>query len=139
MVGVSSAFNIYKDIWLDAALLNDVTDVHNGHEFQLSGYRTFEFKGTLVSVEAGAIYKSGQLTKYYYTVAPFEAKARLPKYELRSAVNYHLKLGFEYPINDSFSADFKIKYTWLDSHLANSQMIDKKGYFSGFSGITYHF
>jgi len=139
MVGVSSAFNLYDDIWLSGALLQDATDVHNGHEFLLNAYSVFELFSGKAGVEIGAVYKNKELIAYYYTVAAGESKSRLPKYDLESNEQYHIKLTYEYSLNNHLSLDFKLKHTWLGDNLANSHMIKQNGYFSGFAGVTYHF
>ncbi len=139
MAGVSSAYNAYDDIWLSAAYLHDVTNVHNGYEIMFNGYKVFELFSGVAGVEFGVTYKNEELIDYYYTVAATESQTRLPRYDLDSALNYHFKVSYEYPISESLSLDLKLKHTWLDSNLANSYMINKNGYFSGFTGITYHF
>jgi outer membrane scaffolding protein for murein synthesis (MipA/OmpV family) len=139
MVGLSSAVQLYDDVWLNTAFVQDVTDVHNGHEFFVNVYRNFEMLFGLASLEIGAVYKNSELIEYYYTVAAGESKTRLPHYNLTSAINYHVKASYSYPINESVSIDLKLKHTWLDSNLVHSQMVDKGGYFSGFAGVTYHF
>lgn len=139
MAGVASAVNVYDSVWLSAAYFHDVTHVHDGYELLLTGSREFKLFSGIAGIEAGATYKNEELIDYYYTVSPSESVVRLPKYDLESAVNYHLKVSYVYPLSDSFSIDFKLKHTWLDSHLARSHMIEKNGYFSGFAGITYHF
>lgn len=139
MAGLSSAVNVYDGMWLSAAYVHDVTNVHNGYEILLNGYQVFELFSGTAGIEAGINYKNEELIDYYYTVNPSESKTRLLSYNLESATNYYLKVSYEYPISDSFSLDFKLKHTWLDSNLANSHMINKNGYFSGFTGITYHF
>lgn len=139
MAGLSSALNVYDNIWLSAAYVHDVTAVHNGYEILFNGYQAFELLSGVAGVEMGLTYKNEELIDYYYTVAPTESKTRVFDYDLQSAINYYVKISYEYPINDSLSLDFKLKHTWLDSNLANSTMIHKNGYFSGFTGITYHF
>lgn len=139
MAGLSSALNIYDDIWLSMAYVHDVTSVHNGYEILLNSYQAFELFSGTAGIEVGINYKNEELIDYYYTVGPTESKTRLLSYNLESATNYYLKVSYEYPVSDSFSVDFKLKHTWLDSNLANSHMISKNGYFSGFTGITYHF
>ncbi|CAM3904664.1 MULTISPECIES: MipA/OmpV family protein [Pseudoalteromonas] len=139
LAGLSSGLKLFADSWLELAVLQDITGVHNGHEVQLNGYQSFSVLGGVLGVEAGVNYKSSELIKYYYTIAPTEALSRLTKYELQSALNYHLKMAYEYPISEQLSFDMKLKYTWLDSELANNPIINENGYFSGFMGVTYHF
>jgi MipA family protein len=139
MAGLSSAVNVFDGMWLSAAYVHDVTNVHNGYEILLNGYHVFELFSGTAGIEAGINYKNEELIDYYYTVSPSESKTRLLSYNLESATNYYLKVSYEFPISDSFTLDFKLKHTWLDSNLANSHMINKNGYFSGFTGITYHF
>ncbi|MGS0497747.1 MipA/OmpV family protein [Pseudoalteromonas sp. S1727] len=139
LAGLSSGLKLFADSWLELAVLQDITGVHNGHEVQLNGYQSFSVLGGVLGIEAGVNYKSSELIKYYYTIAPTEALSRLTKYELQSALNYHLKMAYEYPISEQLSFDMKLKYTWLDSELANNPIINENGYFSGFMGVTYHF
>ncbi|MDQ9092017.1 MipA/OmpV family protein [Pseudoalteromonas haloplanktis] len=139
LAGLSSGIKLFADSWVELAVLQDITNVHNGHEVQLNGYKLLSVLGGMFGVEAGVNYKSSELIKYYYTIAPTEALSRLTKYELQSALNYHLKMAYEYPISEQLSFDMKLKYTWLDSELANNPIINENGYFSGFIGVTYHF
>jgi outer membrane scaffolding protein for murein synthesis (MipA/OmpV family) len=139
MAGFSGALNLYQGLWVNTAVLQDVTKVHDGHEVFVNLYSDFEFDYGKVGIELGANYKNRELIEYYYTVAPKESKTRLRKYALQSNINYHVKLTYEYVISERFSFDFSLKHTWLGSNLANSHMISKNGYFSGFTGITYHF
>ncbi|MBE0377932.1 MipA/OmpV family protein [Pseudoalteromonas prydzensis] len=139
LAGLSSGLKLPGDSWLELALLQDITGVHNGHEVQINGYKSVEVLGGLFGFEAGANYKSSDLIEYYYTIAPTEALTRLTKYELQSAINYHFKLAYEYPINEQLSVDLQLKHTWLDRELAKNPIINENGYFSGFAGVTYHF
>lgn len=139
LAGLSSGLKLPGNSWLELALLQDITGVHNGHEVQINGYKSVELLGGLFGFEVGANYKSSDLIEYYYTIAPTESLSRIPKYELHSAINYHFKVSYEYPINEQLSVDLQVKHTWLDSVLVNNPLINENGYFSGFAGITYHF
>ncbi|MEH6395049.1 MipA/OmpV family protein [Pseudoalteromonas sp.] len=139
LAGLSSGIKIADSTWLELSLMQDITGVHDGHEAQINAFKSLKLYDGLLGIELGASYKSTDLIAYYYTVGKLEALSRLPKYEISSAVNYHLKVVYEYPINEQFSIDLKLKHTWLDSELAHNPMLDENGYFSGFAGITYHF
>jgi len=137
--GLAFGFQGVADIWFELATLQDITDVHNGHEIQFNAYRAMPLYQGMLALEAGINYKNDELIEYYYRVRKGEAISRLPQYDLQSSVNYHLKVNYEYPLSDDWSVDVKIKHTWLDSRLADSPMIDQSGYFSGFAGIKYTF
>lgn len=137
--GLAFGFQGVADIWFELATLQDITDVHNGHEIQFNAYRAMPLYQGMLALEAGINYKNDELIEYYYRVRKGEAISRLPQYDLQSSVNYHLKVNYEYPLSDDWSVDVKVKHTWLDSRLADSPMIDQSGYFSGFAGIKYTF
>ncbi|MCQ8879034.1 MipA/OmpV family protein [Pseudoalteromonas shioyasakiensis] len=139
LAGLSTGYKLSDSVLLEASLMQDVTGVHDGHEGQLNIFKVFNVDDALFGLELGATYKNRELISYYYTLAAREALVRIPSYDNKSALNYHFKLSYEYPLSERFSVDVNVKHTWLDSDLVNNPMISETGYFSGFAGITYHF
>lgn len=139
LAGLSTGYKLSDSVLIEASLMQDVTGVHDGHEGQLNIFKVFNVDDALFGLELGATYKNRELISYYYTLAAREALVRIPSYDNKSALNYHFKLSYEYPLSERFSVDVNVKHTWLDSDLVNNPIISENGYFSGFAGITYHF
>lgn len=139
LAGLSTGFKLTKSLLLEASLMQDVTGVHNGHEAQLNVFKTIKLDQALFGLELGLSYKNRELIEYYYTLERTEALVRMPNHESKSALNYHFKVSYKYPVSERFSVDVNVKHTWLDSDLVANPMITENRYFSGFAGVTYHF
>lgn len=139
LAGVSGSMEVIDNVWVELAALNDVTGVHNGHEFQLNAHRDMRFNGGHLGFGVGVDYKSKKLIDYYYEVRDGEANTRLPEYELESSINYHMIVNYKHSLTQKWNLDINIKHTWLDSDLYYAAMIGKHTFFSGFAGVTYTF
>jgi len=129
-----------KNWGAELTTLHDITSVHNGHENKLATYYANTFFGGQFVAEVGATHKNSELVEYYYRVHPTESIARIPPYSMGgSAVNYHVKLEYTYPLSEHFSAMLSISNTWIDKDLSDTPMFDTDRYVTGFSGITFEF
>lgn len=137
--GLAAGVNITDDIWVNFEALQDLTNTHNGHEFQLDGYKVINLGAGVFGFGLAVHYKSKELVDYYYRVREGEVSVMPANYTLSNALNYVANAHYEYPISVSWSVTANLKHTWLDSKLANSPIIAKRTYFSGFAGIKYRF
>lgn len=129
-----------RGVGIELTTLHDISSVHNGSENKLVVYYANTLFGGQFLGEAGATHKSNELIEYYYRIRPSESVSRIVNSSLGgSAINYHLKLEYRYPINEHFSFMLRISNTWIDKDLSNTPMFGADQYLSGFSGITFEF
>ncbi|WP_105265435.1 MipA/OmpV family protein [Pseudoalteromonas sp. T1lg76] len=128
-----------KNWGLELSTLHDISGVHNGLENKFIAYYSQDLLGGQFVMEAGVTHKSTELIEYYYRIHPGEALSRIPRYDLNSALNYHLKFEYKYRLSEQLSAMLNISNTWIDNDLSDTPMFDRDQYMTGFTGITFEF
>ncbi|MCE9776424.1 MipA/OmpV family protein [Shewanella algae] len=127
----------YTDINL--GLFQDISGVHDGNELQLRLKKSLLYSWGALGLELGAIRKSESLVRYYYQLTPEESGPLRLSYTPSASINYHARLLVNLPLWQDINLVMVTEYTWLDSGITNSPMIDKDGYLSGFIGLSYRF
>ncbi len=123
---------------ITAAVFSDISGVHNGQEVRFNVRSDYAVDNWTLSGEIGAIYKSAEITRYYYNPRNDELPVRseLPIAPVH-AINAYLQLGASYHMADDLSFDTYVTYHRLDEHLDESPVIDSTELISGFIGFTF--
>ncbi|PHI36317.1 hypothetical protein CBQ28_15020 [Pseudoalteromonas sp. GCY] len=129
-----------KDWGIELTTLHDVSGVHNSFENKLIAYHIQSLYDGAFTLEIGATYKDRDLIAYYYRLKPHETVTKT-QHDLPNehAINYHIKLEYQYPINQRYHLMFSISNTWIDRDLSDTAMFDRARYVSGFTGILIKF
>ncbi|BDF93334.1 MipA/OmpV family protein [Pseudoalteromonas sp. KAN5] len=124
---------------INIAYLKDISGVHHGSETHLSALKILPLLGGDLAIEAAMVAKDEKLSNYYYMLRPGEALIRIPEYELGTSYNAYVKLAYWLELDSHWAIDFQLKRTRLDSQLADTPLIQKQYYYSGFLGLNYRF
>ncbi|MGC0121223.1 MipA/OmpV family protein [Pseudoalteromonas piscicida] len=129
-----------KDWGVEFTTLHDISGVHNSFENKLIAYHVQSLYAGVLTLETGATYKSRDLITYYYRLPPHETVTKAPlNLPNEHAINYHIKLEYQYPISQRYHVTFGISNTWIDNDLSDTAMFDRSRYISGFTGILIKF
>lgn len=117
----------------------DVTGVHHGNEWHLRYKYTTDLFNIAWGVEFGITQKSYNLVKYYYYLRDDELQTARTKYKPHTALNGHLKLVANKRLAEHWTLISLVEYDHLGSGIADSPLIEKNHYLSGFIGVSYAF
>lgn len=111
------------------ALLYDISDTHNSHEWDLQLYRRDQFAGIRLLSAIGIQYQDDQLVNYYYGT---------PGYQGDDAFVAELELIATYPVGD-WGIFAGTRSYWFDSEISDSPLADGNNTIQLFTGIGYYF
>lgn len=132
----------YTDVWgkMSLSFVNDALGKHHGHELVLSYQKRIQAgKKTALTPSAGLIYKSSNLSNYYYGVRNNEAIAGRPKYTAGESCNPFLGLNFNHKLDDNWSVIANTQIVWFEDEITDSPIVDKTYQLSIILGISYKF
>ncbi len=140
LAGLAVNYSI-GDFDIRSGYYQDVTDVHNGYEVDLSiSYGLMITDKWSLGVRGSAIHKSKKLLNYYYGTRPEEALLPAFSYQPNSSgTNYALSLDSEYKINSSWSWRLNYRKTFLAHEITDSEIISTNEQDTYFLGIKYRF
>lgn len=140
LAGVAVNYSI-GDFDIRSGYFQDVTDVHNGYEVDLSvSYGLMITDKWSLGVRGSAIHKSKKLLNYYYGTRPEEALLPAFSYQPNSSgTNYAFSLDSEYIINDSWSWQLNYRRNFLAHEITDSEIISTDEPDTYFLGIKYRF
>lgn len=121
------------------ALLQDVSNKHQGHSASLMvshGLPTvlgnFQVKGELT-------YKSQDLVDYYYGISSRDNVAPIYHYRGKAVVQPAVSLHWHYPLSENLSLVSSARVMWLDDGVADSPLVTKDNTTTFFMGVSYAF
>lgn len=125
------------------SLVTDITDQHNGQEFQVKYGKQFEnafdIKGLKITPSAGLAWQNHNLVNYYYGVRPDEVRTGRPAYKPGEAVNWLTGIDGTYQLGDRWTLFAGITIFWLDDEIRNSPIVSKDYAISFIGGAMYKF
>jgi outer membrane protein len=112
-------------------VLHDITDQTNGTEIRAAlGIPLVESKGSLTA-NVGVTWKSAAIVNYYYGSPGI--------YEVRSALNPFIKLGYTLPLSGKWRFSAFAEYERLGNAIANSPIVEERYVVTAFVGAIYTF
>jgi outer membrane protein len=131
----------YFDGW-GATTVSMVTDLlgrHDGQELSFSYGKRFASEKWSLIPAGGVLYKSGNLTDYYYGVRPSEALPGRPAYSAGQQWDPFVALRATYKLTDQWSALATFRYEWLGSEITSSPIVDDHYQTLFMTGLMYQF
>ncbi|TCI02669.1 MipA/OmpV family protein [Corallincola luteus] len=139
--GVSYRFQdrIYGQF--SAKLSTDISDDHNGIRADLGyGYPYPVTPELMLIPNIHLSYMDSDYANYYYGVSEEEsARSGVSAYDTGSALKYGVGLAAAYRITEEWSVSAGANYSWLDSELEDSPLVDDDAESSVFMGVSYKF
>ncbi|WP_115720353.1 MipA/OmpV family protein [Gallaecimonas mangrovi] len=120
------------------------TDVSGRHDGQ---YAEFNYKYPIIRTDSfrlvpgiGVAYYSSKYADYYYGVSADESrKSGFDEYHPGSSTNTFVNVGFNWTLNKSWMLLGSARYTWLDSSLSDSPIVNQDYSTSAYLGVVYRF
>lgn len=131
----------YFDGWGRTRLsfVTDLLSKHSGQELSASYGKRFGFGKMSITPSAGVLYKTNNLTNYYYGVRSKEATVARKAYKAGSAVDPFVSVQLTYRFDEKFSLMALASIEWLDDEIKASPIVDES-YQAGFMfGMMYRF
>lgn len=117
----------------------DATGVHHGHQFEV-GYRYhWKWQEWQVSIAPGITWKSSQLIDYYYGIHPQDNLDSTFYYQGASGWQSTMAIGASKAINQDWQWLARASYTWFNSGMTNSPLVDQSFTRAVFIGVGYVF
>lgn len=131
----------YSDGWGKSSLLfvTDLLGRHDGQEAILSYSKKIVKNDFTLTPSAGLIYKSGNLSDYYYGVRAKEAMFSRPEYNTGETWNPFVRIALGYKFNKNWSSMGVLAYKWLDSNIEDSPIVKDGHELSALAGLVYSF
>ncbi len=133
MAGVE--FRYYSYIDATISITHDISNVHHGMEINASIHKTWYLNDFILEAKLAAVYKSAELTRYYYNTDYELEIYQALNYIASSAVNYHAMLALTYPLNKNVYLVSNIRNEWLDSTIHRSPIVVNNEVLTYFLGI----
>ena len=136
----AGVFCIYENSIAEFELmfLNGTTG-HTGQEFELSIGHTWELEHFEIEPSVTIEYQSSSATDYFYGVSRSESRPGRRYYKPGSAINFSVGLMAEYELTPKIDLVGMVEYTWLDSSISNSSIVDRDSIVEVFFGVMYSF
>lgn len=140
LAGLAINYSI-GDFDIRSGYYQDITDVHNGYEVDLSiSYGFMITDKWSLGIRGSAIHKSKKLLNYYYGITPEEGLLPIFTYQPNSSgTNYAFSLDSEYQINSSWSWQLNYRRSFLSHEITDSEIISTDEPDTYFLGIKYRF
>jgi len=115
----------YVDGWgaTTVSLVTDLLGRHNGQEFSISYGKRFSSGQWSFIPSAGVLYKSADLTDYYYGVKAGEAAAQRPAYSADDVWDPFVAVQTSVKISRRWSFLAALRYEWLGSEITDSPIV----------------
>ncbi|WP_306107175.1 MipA/OmpV family protein [Pseudoalteromonas tunicata] len=115
-----------RDDWnFDVSSMFDVLNKSNGYELKTSIGRAFKQGPLFIEPTLSVRYLDANHVDYYYGVAAHEATFARPMYEGKSAINTSVGLSIGTPIFFGGFTRLGIDYTWNDSSISESPLVER--------------
>lgn len=121
------------------AVKTDASNVHHGHQFEISYQHHWSLNEWQVSLAPTVIWKSSKLVDYYYGVDQQDNVLRDLYYDASAGWQPSLALSANKKINQQWQWLIRTSVTWLHSGMTNSPLVDKKYTSTVFIGLGYVF
>jgi outer membrane protein len=121
------------------SLVSDILGEHNGHEAKLTFSKRFFLQKFSISPSASLIWKSGQLSNYYYGVRMAEATINRPAYKVDSSFAVQLGVMTNYRLSEHWFVSGQIALTRLADEISDSPIVEDDFVTTAFVGIGYRF
>ena len=122
-----------------AQALQDVTDVHNGHELRIGVGKVWRQGDNDFALAGGVIWQSADLLHYYYGVGAYEVTRPSAAYQAPSGTSGFIRFDWSRPISERWSWRGTVQYKKLSSSIAESPLVDRNNVITAFIGGVYHF
>ncbi len=119
--------------------VGDLLGRHSGQELSVTYSKPFRFEKWSLTPSAGIRFYSSSLGDYYYGVQPDEAVAGRAAYDAGDSLNPFAGLSVTYSFNEKWSALTTVRYTWLDSEITDSPIIEDHHDLLLMTGLLYTF
>jgi outer membrane protein len=131
----------YFDGWgvTTVSLVTDLLGRHDGQELLLSYGKRFSSDRWSLIPAAGVLWKSDNLTDYYYGVRQSEAVPGRPAYSAGDQGNPFVSLYTTYKVTDQWSLLATMRYEWLGSEITDSPIVDDHYQALLMAGVMYQF
>lgn len=123
-LGLSYEKNDWK---IGGSAMFDVLNRSNGYEAKLNLSRVFRKGPIFFEPSLSARYLDSDNVDYYYGVKAHETNSYTYEYKGKSALNTTLGFSVATPILLGGFTQFAIDYTWYDSVITNSPLVDGSG------------
>jgi outer membrane protein len=124
---------------VQAQVLTDVSQTHEGQEAWLSWSRPWYTQSSEFNLTLGAEWKSHDLIGYYYGVLPEESFSGRPEYHGASGTNTFIRLAARHKLGRHLNLVGMIEREFLSSAISNSPIVDQDSVDTFFAGLYYQF
>lgn len=124
---------------VQAQVLTDVSQTHEGQEAWLSWSRPWYTQSSEFNLTLGAEWKSHDLIGYYYGVLPEESFSGRPEYNGASGTNTFIRLAARHKLGRHLYLVGMIEREFLSSAISNSPIVDQDSVDTFFAGLYYQF
>lgn len=138
-LGASYTFSTPFNFHISATALAEVTDQHDGQQFELRATQSFSGFGLPVAVYGGVTYRTDGLSQYLYGIAPSEAIAGRPAYDPGDTSTPFVGLSTLFPLTDRLSVTGAVRADFYPDAVTNSPIVDTSTRFSGTLGVLFEF
>lgn len=121
------------------ALLQDISNVHNGQLLALQYSRRWLWRDFHMRLRLGTDWKSADLLDYYYGVSQKDTTLSEYYFNSKSGWQTYLSINVLKPINENWSWLAKMSYRRLPNSLTDSPLIEQNSISSVFLGVAYRF
>ncbi|WP_428737117.1 MipA/OmpV family protein [Sulfurimonas sp.] len=131
----------YKDIYFENMLLNDLLGYHKGWLNRTEVGTKYSVGKVNFYPSVVMLYTSDKFMNYYYGVKADEVNLTLnrPAYTAKSGFEFGVQTYIGFPLTNSFSALFNLRYDILPSSAKNSPLVENNYIYSGLASILYNF
>lgn len=120
-------------------LLTDASDLHHGHQVNLSHNRFYQWGGWQIQPTFSLQWKSSQLTDYYYGLGPRDNLPTALFYKGKSGWQPALRVVLTKPINAQWNWLIMSSYQHLHKGMRRSPIVRKNSVITAFAGVSYRF
>ncbi|MEM6485748.1 MAG: MipA/OmpV family protein [Pseudomonadota bacterium] len=121
--------------YLEAQLLQDVSDTHDGFETTLAAGVGINIGALEITAEFGAVFKSGDLNSYLYGVRNNEESPTLPAFRPNNSLQPFFGVNTTLQTGSTSAFVFYSRYERFSSNVQASPLIGKSG--EGALGFAY--
>jgi len=146
LAGRDTAFNggmelLYISRWgdLQAQVLTDVSNTHDGQEAWLSWSKPWFTRHGEYTLTMGLEWKSRELLGYYYGVTQAESFAARPAYEGSAGTNRYIRLAARHALSTHWQLVGMVEREYLSSAIRLSPIVNADTVDTYFTGLYYQF
>ncbi|MDN3702386.1 MipA/OmpV family protein [Vibrio artabrorum] len=137
-IGLNADFHLGQGT-LSGKFQHDVTGVYKSFQTDLTYYHPMAFDFMDFVPYAGVHYYSEDYVNYYAGVSSSEATVGRSEYKANGAFAYRVGYTMIFPITEHLDITQATGYSYLDSALAESPLIDNKNQWATTFGVNYTF